>query len=48
MKIALAARIVCDPEHLLKDRWAHDTAHALAQNVLKARRAAVRKRKRRH
>jgi len=40
MKLALAAKITCDPKHLLESRWAHDTAHVMLRSVLKARRAA--------
>lgn len=36
MKLALAARIVCDPKHLLESRWVHDTAHVLVDAVRKA------------
>ena len=37
MRLAFAARIVCDPKHLLSDPWAHDMAHALLRSVMDAR-----------
>jgi hypothetical protein len=48
MKIALAARIVCDPKSVLKNRWAHDTAHAIRDSVLKARNTASKRAKGKH
>ncbi|MBI3563677.1 MAG: hypothetical protein HY079_00615 [Elusimicrobia bacterium] len=40
MKLALTAKISCDPKRVLEDRWVHDTTHVLAESILKARRAA--------
>jgi hypothetical protein len=40
MKLALAAKIICDPKHIRESRWAHDTAHHFLHSVLKAQRAA--------
>ena len=48
MKLALAARVVCDPKHVIESRWVHDTAHVLAEAVLRARLAAERRKNRRH
>jgi len=36
MKLALAARVVCDPKHVLASRWIHDTAHAFADALRRA------------
>ena len=41
MKLALAARIKCDPKRVLENRWVHDTAHVFLHSVLKAQRAAA-------
>jgi hypothetical protein len=41
MKLALAAKITCDPKRVLADRWVHDTAHVFLHSVLKAQRAAA-------
>jgi len=41
MKLALSAKITCDPKRVLENRWVHDAAHVLADAVLKARRAAL-------
>lgn len=38
MKLALSAKITCDPKHIRENRWVHDTAHAFLHSVLKARR----------
>ena len=43
MKLALAAKITCDPKRVLENRWVHDTAHVFLHNVLKAQQAAVMK-----
>lgn len=43
MKLALAAKIKCDPKRVLENRWVHDTAHVLLHSVLKAQRAAAAK-----
>ena len=40
MKLALSAKITCDPKRVLENRWVHDTAHAFSNSVLKAQRAA--------
>lgn len=40
MKLALSAKITCDPKHIRESRWAHDTAHVLLHSVLEARREA--------
>jgi hypothetical protein len=40
MKLALAAKIKCDPKRVLENRWVHDTAHAFLHSVLKAQRTA--------
>ena len=40
MKLALAAKIKCDPKRVLENRWVHDTPHALLHSVLKAQRTA--------
>lgn len=40
MKLALSAKITCDPKHIRENRWAHDTAHVFLHSVLKAQRAA--------
>jgi hypothetical protein len=42
MKLALAAKITCDPKRVLENRWVHDTAHVFLHIVLKAQRAAAR------
>ena len=47
MKLALAAKITCDPKRVLENRWVHDTAHVFLHNVLKAQRAAAGKMKNR-
>ncbi len=41
MRLALTAKISCDPKRVLENRWAHDMTHVLADSVLKARRAAL-------
>ena len=41
MKLALAAKITCDPKRVLENRWVHDTAHVFLHSVLKAQRAAA-------
>jgi hypothetical protein len=41
MKLALAAKITCDPKRVLENRWVHDTAHAFLHSVLKAQRTAA-------
>jgi hypothetical protein len=41
MKIALAAKIKCDPKRVLEDRWVHDTAHVFLDSVQKAQRTAA-------
>ena len=41
MKLALSARITCDPKRVLENRWVHDTAHVFLHSVLKARRTAA-------
>jgi hypothetical protein len=41
MKLALAAKITCDPKRVLENRWVHDTAHVFLHSVLKARREAA-------
>jgi len=48
MKLALAARVVCDPKHVLASRWIHDTAHVFAEAMRRAqdgssRRGKIRK-----
>jgi len=43
MKLALAAKIKCDPKRVLENRWVHDTAHVFLHSVLKAQRAAAAK-----
>jgi hypothetical protein len=43
MKLALAAKITCDPKRVLESRWVHDTAHAFLHSVLKAQWQADRK-----
>jgi hypothetical protein len=43
MKLALAAKITCDPKRVLESRWVHDTAHVFLHSVLKAQWAADRK-----
>ncbi len=45
MKLALTAKISCDPGHVLKSQWVHDTTHVLADTILKARRAAATRQK---
>ncbi|MDE2509971.1 MAG: hypothetical protein KGL74_02500 [Elusimicrobia bacterium] len=40
MKLALSAKITCDPKSIRENRWAHDTAHLFLHSVLKAQRAA--------
>jgi hypothetical protein len=40
MKLALSAKITCDPKRLLENRWVHDTAHVFLHSVLKAKRTA--------
>ena len=47
MKLALAAKITCDPKRVLENRWVHDTAHAFLHSVLKAQRTAAEKGKNR-
>lgn len=47
MKLALAAKITCDPKRVLENRWVHDTAHTFLHNVLKAQRTAAGKGKNR-
>lgn len=47
MKLALAAKITCDPKRVLESRWVHDTAHIFLHSVLKAQRAAAQKGKNR-
>lgn len=37
MKLALAAKITCDPKRVRESRWVHDTAHVLLESILKAR-----------
>jgi hypothetical protein len=41
MKLALAAKIKCDPKRVLEDRWVHDTAHVFLHSVQEARREAA-------
>lgn len=41
MKLALSAKISCDPKRVRENRWVHDAAHALAESVIKARREAL-------
>jgi hypothetical protein len=49
MKLALSAKITCDPKRVLENRWVHDTAHVFLHSVLKAQRSTESKRKtRRH
>lgn len=48
MKLALSAKITCDPKHIRENRWAHDTAHVFLHSVLKAQRAAARDKNRKH
>jgi hypothetical protein len=36
MKLALSAKVTCDPKRVLENRWVHDTAHLLADNLRKA------------
>lgn len=43
MKLALAAKIKCDPKRVLENRWVHDTAHVFLHSLLKAQRAAAAK-----
>ena len=43
MKLALSAKIKCDPKRVLENRWVHDTAHVFLHSVLKAQRAAAAK-----
>jgi hypothetical protein len=43
MKLALAAKIKCDPKRVLENRWVHDTAHVFLHSVLKAQREAAAK-----
>jgi hypothetical protein len=43
MKLALSVRVVCDPKRVLESRWVHDTAHVIADNLRRARKAASRK-----
>ena len=45
MKMALSAKITCDPKRVLENRWVHDTAHAFLHSVLKAQWTAAGKRK---
>ena len=47
MKLALAAKITCDPKRVLENRWVHDTAHAFLHSMLEAQRTAVGKGKNR-
>ena len=47
MKLALAAKITCDPKRVLENRWVHDTAHVFLHSVLKAQRTAAGKGKNR-
>jgi len=46
MKLALSARIKCDPRRILADRWVHDTAHDMADSIRKALKAPARKKAR--
>jgi hypothetical protein len=39
MKLALSAKITCDPKRIRESRWAHDTAHVILHSVLEARRS---------
>ena len=41
MKLALAAKVTCDPKRVLENRWVHDTAHAFLHSMLKAQRQAA-------
>lgn len=41
MKLALSAKITCDPKRVLENRWVHDATHVLADAVRKARRDAL-------
>ena len=45
MKLALAAKITCDPKRVLSSRWVHDMAHTLLHSVLEAQRSAAGKSK---
>ena len=47
MKLALAAKITCDPKRVLENRWVHDTAHVFLHSMLKAQRTAAGKGKNR-
>lgn len=48
MKLALSAKITCDPKRVQESRWVHDTAHAFLHSFLKAQRAAGREKTRKH
>jgi hypothetical protein len=37
MTLSETARVSIDPDHIIGSRWAHDTAHRLADAVRKAR-----------
>jgi hypothetical protein len=47
MKLALSARVICDPRTICQSRWAHDTLHAIADQVLKQRRIESKRNERR-
>lgn len=48
MKLALAARVTCDPKRILENRWTHDAAHIIADNLRRARKDEKARRARKH
>jgi hypothetical protein len=48
MKLALSARVICDPKHVLENRWVHDTAHAIAENLRRARKPRPARKAKKH
>lgn len=37
MRLAYTAKLTVDPKKVLESRWAHDTAHALLDSLVKAK-----------
>jgi len=46
MKLALSARVTCDPKKVLEDRWAHDMSHRIAECLRKVLKAEAQKKAR--
>jgi hypothetical protein len=48
MKLALTARVKCDPKHILENRWVHDAAHVIADSRRRARKHEEDRKNRKH